>query len=120
MSQKICISKNIFIQNSFFKKATGLMFRKKMSDFAMIFPFNKPTKISITMLFVFFKIDVLMLDSENKIIDLDEGLKPFKNYFYPEKAKTFIELPFESISKWKLKKGMTLSWNKSSIILMKP
>jgi len=120
MSQKICISKNIFIQNSFFKKATGLMFRKEMSDFAMIFPFNKPIKISITMLFVFYKIDVLMLDEENKVICSAQGLKPFRNYSYVKKANIFIELPSGTINKFKIKEGTLISWNKNSLNLIKP
>ncbi len=120
MAQKICISKNIFLQNSFLKKATGLMFRKKMSDFAMIFPFDKPTKISITMLFVFYKIDVLMLDEKNKVVNIAQDLKPFRNYTYAQKANTFIELPSGTIKKFKIKENSLISWNKKSLNLIKP
>ena len=117
--KEIKISSNIFIQNNLFKQGMGLTFRKKMNDFAMIFPFNKSVKIAVTMFFVFFPIDVIFLDEHNKVIELKENFKPFRNYYSQQKMKTFIELPENTIKKYKIKLNDSVSWSKNSLILIK-
>ena len=100
------------MRNSFFTQGLGLTFRRKMNDFAMIFPFETPRRIGITMFFVFFPIDLLLLDSKNKVVDLKENLKPFQNYWpKTNKSTTLIEFPKGYISKYNIKLNDEFTWN---------
>ena len=117
------ISKNIIFCNNFWKKGTGLMFHKEKKDFAFIFPFKSPRKISITMWFVFFPIDIIFLkkNKEGKfyIIESIENLKPFTNYYSKEKSEAFIELPKRTINKFNINKNDLIEWNSEKIYLKK-
>jgi len=74
-------SKNIEIPNvkkvSKLGEARGLMFRGKEKCPALLFEFNKPTKMKIHSFFVFFRFAAVWLDDKNKIIDL-KIVKPFR------------------------------------------
>jgi uncharacterized membrane protein (UPF0127 family) len=48
------------------------------------------------MLFVFYSINVLFLDSNKKVIDIKKRLRPFTFYSPKKKAKYIIELPIET------------------------
>ncbi len=120
MHEKKVISKNILVQDTIFKQATGLMFKRNMSDFAMIFPFKKPRRANITMCCVFFPIDVLFVDDRNIIIEYKKDLKSFQNYSSKSKeVSLFIELPEGTISKLNLSIGSRIKWDKNSIIFLK-
>lgn len=100
---KIC--KNIFL------KAKGLMFSRKITDKAIIFPFNKEEKWSLHMLFVFFPIDVLWLNEEKEIVDIKENFKPFSIIAKPkEKASYVIELPYNTIKNTNTEIGDKISF----------
>ena len=72
------------------------------------------------MMFVFFSIDILFLNSENKVIDIKENLKPFQFYnSKTNKTKTFIELPKGYISKHKIKLNMEFVWNDGALKQLK-
>lgn len=119
-NKEILISNKIFIENNLFKQATGLMFKKTMKDFAMIFPFKNPRRITVTMFCVFFPIDVIFLDDKNNIIELKNNLKPFQNYkAKSNKISTFIEFPNNYISKYKLNIGNKIIWNKNFVKVLK-
>ncbi len=92
------------IRKNIFSKATGLMFHKKIKDEAHIFKFKKPKIQTLTMFFVFFKIDVIFT-KENKIVEIKENFKPFTNYKTKTKADTFIELPEKTIKRNNIKIG---------------
>lgn len=102
-SKKITICKTVFFHNNLFSKGTGLMFSSKIKDEAHIFPFNEEKKVSLTMWFVFFSIDVLYLDKNKKIVEVIEGFKPFTNYFPKKNSMYVVELPLGFIKKHKLK-----------------
>jgi uncharacterized protein len=87
------------------EKATGLMFSKKIEDTAYVFVFSAPTKVSLHMLFVFFRIDVLFLDSELKVLDLKEMFLPFTFYSSNARSSYVIELPEGSIKRSKTRIG---------------
>ena len=79
-----------------FGKMTGLMFHRPEKCPAMLFEFNKPTRMKIHSLFVFFKFAAVWLDDKNKIIDL-KIVKPFR--FSISCKKPFcrlIEIPFNA------------------------
>jgi uncharacterized protein len=95
-SEKRIIEK-VRIADSYFKKMRGLMFEKKSNfDYALVFDVGKESRLkaSIHMLFVFFPIDVVYLNSEKKVVDIVHGIKPFSlNYTPKAGARYFIELP---------------------------
>ncbi|MFH1895770.1 MAG: DUF192 domain-containing protein [archaeon] len=93
-SKKTVIEKTR-IAKTFFERFKGLMFSAK-PDYALIFELEKEGKInaSIHMLFVFYPIDVVYLDSRKKVVDIKLGFKPFELNYTPKKpAKYFIEFP---------------------------
>jgi uncharacterized membrane protein (UPF0127 family) len=101
--KKVKLANSIHIRNSFVGKGTGLMFHRKIKDSAYIFPFESERKIAITMMFVFFSIDILFLNKENKIVEIKKCLKPFSNYIPKKKAMYVVELPEGHVDKFKIK-----------------
>ncbi|HIH32203.1 TPA: hypothetical protein HA235_05835 [Candidatus Woesearchaeota archaeon] len=100
------IAENEKYCNNIFSMATGLMFRHKDSVKATgwIFLFDSMQKICITMLFVFFEIEIIFLDSKFRVSDI-KSLKPFQNYCSPKQAKYVIELEKGVIKKSGIKIG---------------
>lgn len=96
-SNNIILASKAKIVKSFFAKARGLMFARWLKPgSALVFEFDKESKIdtAVHMLFVFFKIDVLWLNSEGVVVDLRRGLTPFVGFAKPKKrAKFVVELP---------------------------
>ncbi len=58
----------------------GLMFRRSIpDDYAMVFVFPKPKRVSVHALFMWFPIDVIFLNSDKRIIDITR-LDPWIGY----------------------------------------
>lgn len=95
-------------QKTILQKAKGLMFKKKLKNEALIFHFKKPIKQHITMLFVFYPIDIIFLNQQT-ITEIKENLKPFTNYKTKNKANKFIELPKGFIKKHKIRTGTKIT-----------
>ncbi|MGV8171776.1 MAG: DUF192 domain-containing protein [Candidatus Woesearchaeota archaeon] len=104
------IARKIVYCDSIIRKGSGLMFKSKsaVSDTAWWFRFKKPRRISVTMMMVFFPIDILFLDENNTIIELKGNLRPFTNYACKKKVNSFVELEDGSIKKYSLKHGSKL------------
>ena len=83
ISKKEIICKNIFSQSR------GLMFRKK-KNLMMKFPFEK--KISLHNFFVFYPIDVILLNKNKEVIEIKRNFQPFTFWNSKNKAKYVIEL----------------------------
>ena len=96
-TKKIKIIKKIKIADSFFRKFKGLVFEKKENfDYGLIFHLEREGRInaSIHMLFVFFPIDAVFLNSKKKVVDIARNLRPFILNYTPKKAaKYIVELP---------------------------
>ena len=93
-------------QRNFFELSRGLMFRKDIteSNEAYIFVLDRERKAAITMMFVFFSIDVVWINSKFEVVDTRENVKSFSLYTgHTDKAKYFIEMPVNSIKKHKIK-----------------
>ncbi|WP_336337057.1 DUF192 domain-containing protein [Haloarcula brevis] len=73
------------------EQSRGLMFRSSIpDDYALVFPFDRPSRQFIHMLFVRFPLDVLWLvDDEVQAV---ETLRPWRSVGYA-KADTVVELP---------------------------
>ena len=81
---------------NFFGKIFGLMFVQKEKASALLFEFEKPTKIKIHSLFVFFSFVAVWLDEKNKVIET-EIIKPFTVSAMPRRPfKRLIEIPLNS------------------------
>ncbi|MBU0470884.1 MAG: DUF192 domain-containing protein [Nanoarchaeota archaeon] len=85
------ISKQERICKNVFTQARGLMFRKKQN---LIMVFKNERRISLHNFFVFFPIDVLILDKNKKIIEIKKNFRPFTFWNSKEKGKFNIELGF--------------------------
>ncbi len=95
--------------DSMFSRASGLMFRFPLkAGHAYLFPFDPPQRPWIHMLFVFFPIDMIFLDENNKVVHLEEA-KPFQLRIVP-RADTIIllELPPGTIELSKTQLGDTI------------
>ena len=60
---------------------------------------KKESFVSLHMFFVFFKIDVLFLDKNKKVVDLKKNFLPFTIYNPKKRAMFVIELPSNTIDR---------------------
>ena len=104
INKKIIAQKAVY-RNTFWQKGTGLMFKKQPINEAYIFNFDKPKKIGVTMMFVFYPIDLVFLDKKNKVVELKQKIMPFSHYFSENEAKTLVELEAGAIKKHNIKEG---------------
>lgn len=88
---------------SMFGMARGLMFSKKKN---ILFVFPKEQKVGIHMLFVFFPIITIWLDSKKKIKKV-QVMKPFIS-FQEEKARYVLEVPYSAKLLSRLRRMSTL------------
>ncbi|MFH1409100.1 MAG: DUF192 domain-containing protein [Nanoarchaeota archaeon] len=94
---------------SIFSKAFGVMFRRSM-DRAYVFHFQREGIIPLHMFFVFFPIDIIFLDSEQKVVEVVHGLKSWRMYMPKKKAKYVIELPAGTVKERGISVGHTLKF----------
>ncbi len=74
-------------------KVLGLMFKSKNKANALLFQFEKPTKMKIHSFFVFFPFIALWLDDKNQIIE-QRKISPFGFSFSPKRPyNKLIEIP---------------------------
>ncbi|MBW2970946.1 DUF192 domain-containing protein [Candidatus Woesearchaeota archaeon] len=106
LTNRKVLASNSKICTSTFSKALGLMFSKKIKDRGFVFVFNREQRIMLHMVFVFFPIDILFLDSNNRVVDIKQNARPFQLRIAPRaKASYVIELPTSTISKSGTKVG---------------
>jgi len=88
-TNKKVISKKEIICKNLFSQSRGLMFRKKQ-NLIMEFPFEK--KISLHNFFVFYPIDVILLNKNKEVIEIKRNFQPFTFWNSNNKAKYVIEI----------------------------
>ena len=94
------------LANDPFSRMRGLMFR--MAPSTILFKFDTESRYgnSIHSLFVFFRFDALFLNSNMKIVDIAEKVRPFRLLVTPLKpCKYVLELPAGTAEKFGLKPG---------------
>jgi hypothetical protein len=74
----------------------------------LFFMFHREQKHSLHMIFVFFPIDLIFLDSMFRVIEIKERFLPFTFYNSKAKAKYVIELPLGSVKKSRTRIGDTV------------
>lgn len=88
----------IVIANNFKDKLLGLMFKKNI-DYSLLIKNCK----SIHTFFMKENIDVLLLDKNNKILDIKRNIKPNKIVIFKNKKRTnILEMPNNSSLKYKI------------------
>ena len=79
-----------------FEKGIGLMFSSREKAKALLFEFEKPTKMSYTSLFVFFPFIIIWLDSSNNVLDFRKAIPFTFNIPSRKLYKKALEIPFNS------------------------
>ena len=86
------ISKKEKICKTLLSQALGLMFRPKQ-NLVMIFPTERI--IRLHNFFVFYPLTIVVLDKNQRIIEIKQGFKPFAFWNSTQKGKYVIELAEE-------------------------
>lgn len=100
LTQNKIISKEELHCFSLLSQARGLMFRKKQN---LVMYLKKEQIISLHNFFVFYPIDVLILNKNKEIIEIRHNFKPFTFYTSKQKGQYVIELGYPSEYKIKEK-----------------
>lgn len=93
LNKNIIIADKVKYYNSFFSKAKGLMFTKPLKKRQAIVLEAKKEGISETtihMLFVFYSIDIIWLNSNKEVVEIKESASPFIPWIAPKKAAKYI------------------------------
>ena len=102
-TRETIVSKQHKMCKSLLGKTIGLMFQPKPKT--LLFKFNKERKNSLHMFFVFFPIDIIFLNNNQKVVELKQHLKPWQIYFPKEKSLYIIEAPIQTIQNSKTEIG---------------
>ncbi len=93
LTQNLIISQHELHAVSLPQQIRGLMFRKK-HNLIMTFPKEQP--ISLHNFFVFYPLDILILNQKKEIIEIKHKFKPFTFYKAKHQGKYIIELAYPS------------------------
>ncbi len=74
---------------TWWSQARGLMFKNRQN---LVMEFPSSRKISLHMFFVFYPIDVLILDENKKVVEIKRNFKPFTVWNSKEKGKYVVEI----------------------------
>ena len=89
-TQHKTISEKEIICKSFLSQARGLMFRLRKNNLVMVF--TEERRISLHNFFVFYPIDVLVLDSTRRVVEIKRNFLPFTFWKAKKKGKFLVEL----------------------------
>lgn len=94
---------------SFFSQASGLIFRRKQN---LVMAFSHKRIVRLHMLFVFYPVDILILNENCKVIEIKRQLQPFRWWSSSRKGRYVLELALPYV--WnKVKVGDVLSYGPS-------
>ncbi len=85
------VSQKEIVCNNFLSQARGLMFRKKKN---LLMVFNNERKVSLHNFFVFYPIQVLVLNKNKVVIDKKDNFKPFTFWKSKQKGQFIVELAY--------------------------
>ncbi len=109
VTRNTIIASSSKIADSVLGRAVGLMFSKPTQS-AMILKFRKEMPISLHTYFVFFPIDIMLIDSRLRVVELVPAMQPFTTYSAKCRASYVVELPASTIRKTKTKVGDKLAF----------
>lgn len=100
------LAEKIETADSFWSRLRGLMFRREFEKGeALLFGFSKPKKFRIHTFFVFFPIDLIYLNEEFEVLEIEEGLPPWRVYNPSVEASYLVELPAGEIEQFGVEGG---------------
>ena len=111
VTRKSVIATRSKIADSVLGRSIGLMFSLP-TDAAKVLKFPSDSQVSLHMFFVFFPIDVILVDSRRKVVELIEGFAPFTTYSARKKATFVIEVPSGTVRKSRTKVGDEIAFLK--------
>lgn len=107
-NQNKIISKKEKYCYNLFSQGLGLMFSRKKN---LVMVFKKPIKIKLHNFFVFYPIDVLVLDENKRIIEIKKDFKPFTFWNSEKKGMYLVEFGLnQPTSNLKYKEGDLLEF----------
>ncbi len=93
LNKNVIIADKVKHYKNFFLKVKGLMFSKALKkNEAIIIEAKKEGVLETTvhMLFVFYSIDIVWLNSDKEVVDIKENVHPFTLRLAPKKAAKYI------------------------------
>ena len=101
------ISKKEILADSHYSQGWGLMLRKQQN---LIMKFCAPRKISLHNFFVFFPLEILIVNSKGRVIEINHHFNPFTLWKSNTKGTYCIELGLDN-SKGKCAVGDVLEFS---------
>lgn len=97
-----CLAERVELANTFFTRLRGLMFRRRLApvDALWLRPCN-----SVHTCWMRFRIDVIFLDRELRVVKLVENMRPFRLAAPHRHARSVLELPAHTITRTGVKIG---------------
>ncbi len=93
LNNNIILANDIILCKSTPSKMKGLMFHKKLKNNQCLVLKNNKDSLYLSTIhtfFVFFPLDVIWLDSKNKVVDIKKNIPPFSSTIYPKKPASMI------------------------------
>jgi len=90
-TQNLIITEKVRICRTLFSQMRGLMFRKKQN---LLMIFEQERIISLHNFFVFYPIDVLVLDYNLRVVEIKKNFRPGTFWNAQQKGKYLLELAF--------------------------
>jgi len=90
-TKKTIVSKDAERCESILCKTIGLIGTSKKQKKTLLFVFNNERIIDLHMFFVFYKIDVVFLDKNKKVVEIKKSFRPFTVYISKKKAMYVVE-----------------------------
>lgn len=81
------------VASSYMQRFLGLRFKRSQN---MFFEFRKPTKIFIDMWFVFFPVQIVVMNEYYEVVDIKRKAAPFSFVWFKGKHHYFLELPLKN------------------------
>jgi len=78
-----------------YRQALGLMFGFQKTP--LVFDLGREERVSLHMIFVFYPIDVVLLDRNKRVVEILENFMPFHYHRFKKKARYVIELEMGSL-----------------------
>ena len=75
-------------------QARGLMFRRKR-NLLMILP--RERRVSLHMFFVFYPLDILIINGQGRIVEIKQNLQPFALWRARQRGKYVVEIAYPSV-----------------------
>ncbi|GAA4279260.1 hypothetical protein GCM10022259_39850 [Aquimarina mytili] len=106
---------DIEIADDDYQIQTGLMYRKSMqNNQGMLFVFSKEAPRSFYMKNTEFALDIIFIDSKNKVVSIQKNAQPFNESSLPSEgpAQYVLEVNAGLTNTWNLKSGDSISFTR--------